>query len=241
MELIVLGSSSAGNGYLLRASNGDTLLIECGVSINKIKKALNFNLSRVSCIVSHCHGDHAASIVDVLKSGIPVWSSAHTLEEKGVRMHYRANILVAGITCHIEGFRVKAFDVNHDVPCHGFLIYHPECGLVLFLTDTYYCDYTFPGLNNIIVECNHDTEIIDTNGTARFLRDRIIQSHMNLKTCKELLSANDLSKVNNIVLIHLSDSNSNQFQFQKEIRELTGKTVHIAEKGLKIPFNVNPI
>ncbi|WP_218163969.1 hypothetical protein [Chitinophaga sancti] len=64
---------------------------------------------------------------------------------------------------------------------------------------------------------------------------------MNLKTCKELLAANDLSKVNNIVLIHLSDSNSNQFQFRKEIRELTGKTVHIAERGKVIPFNVNPI
>ncbi|SFW16613.1 Phosphoribosyl 1,2-cyclic phosphodiesterase [Chitinophaga sancti] len=241
MELIVLGSNSAGNGYLLRASNGDTLLIECGVPMKRIKEALNFDLSRVSCIVSHCHGDHASSISDVLKSGISVWSNAHTLEEKGVRMHYRANILVAGITCHIEGFRVKAFDVNHDVPCHGFLISHPECGLVLFLTDTYYCDYTFPGLNNIIIECNHDTEIIDTNGTPGFLRDRIIQSHMNLKTCKELLAANDLSKVNNIVLIHLSDSNSNQFQFRKEIRELTGKTVHIAERGKVIPFNVNPI
>lgn len=241
MELIVLGSNSAGNGYLLRANNGETLLIECGVPIKRIKQALKFDLNRTSCIVSHCHGDHASSVKDVLKAGIAVWSNAHCLNTMGIDSHYRANKLVAGMNYYIEGFRVMPFDVNHDVPCHGFLISHAECGLVLFLTDTYYCDYKFPGLNNIIVECNHDTDIIETNGTKRFLKDRIIQSHMNLETCKDLLAANDLSKVNNIVLIHLSDSNSNEFKFQKEISDMTGKAVHIAERGKVIPFNVNPI
>lgn len=242
MQLIVLGSSSAGNGYLLRANDGKTLLIECGVPAKRIKEALNFDLSNVSCIVSHCHGDHAGYIKQVLDCGIPVYASQQTFEAKGVINHHRAlPISDKEGTVTIRDFEVKPFSVNHDVHCYGFLIRHPECGLVLFLTDTYYCDYTFPGLNNIIVECNHDTEIIDTNGTPGFLRDRIIQSHMNLSTCKELLQANDLSKVNNIVLIHLSDSNSNASQFKREIRDLTGKTVYIAEKGLKIPFNVNPI
>ena len=73
------------------------------------------------------------------------------------------------------------FDVKHDVaePL-GFLIEHEECGLVLFLTDSYYSEYTFPGLNNIIVEANYDQRILDqrlANGEdPKFLRDRVIVS-----------------------------------------------------------------
>jgi phosphoribosyl 1,2-cyclic phosphodiesterase len=238
MRLKVIGSNSAGNAYLLQ-SEQDTLLIECGVHISKIKKALGFKVNNVNAIVSHSHGDHASSIKEVLNAGIPVYASKETLEAKNVLHHHRSKELVAGVSCQVGSFRIKPFEVNHDVHCLGFIIMHKECGLVLFLTDTYYCDYVFPGLNNIIVECNHDQELL-YNNSPKFLHDRVIQSHMNLTTCKELLKANDLSAVNNIVLIHLSDSNSDEARFKKEIIELTGKTVSIAEAGLEIDFNKTP-
>jgi phosphoribosyl 1,2-cyclic phosphodiesterase len=242
MKLTVINSNSSGNAYLLQSSTGETLLIECGVHFSKIKKALNFNLSKVAAIVSHSHGDHACSIKDVLNAGIYVCASKETLEAKGVDKHHRATTIEPGKSFNHLGFRIKPFSVNHDVHCFGFLINHVECGVTLFLTDTYYCDYVFPGLNNIIVECNHDEEIIEANETPRFLRDRVIQSHMNFKTCKGLLKANDLSQVNNIVLIHLSESNSDAAMFKNEISKLTGKHVHIAEAGLVIEnFNKEAI
>jgi len=241
MRLVVIGSNSKGNGYLLQGKDS-TLLIECGVHINKIKQALNYNLRNVHCIISHCHGDHAKSIKEVLHAGITVRASRHTLEAKGVLEHHRSYTMAESLTYTLGGFKVKGFSLNHDVPCFGFLIQHEECGLTLFLTDTYYCDYTFPGLNNIIVECNHDTEIIESNGTSRFLHDRIVQSHMNLDTCRELLLANDLSAVNNIVLMHLSDKNSDAGKIKREIETHTGKSVFIAEAGLTIEnFNKSPI
>ena len=63
---------------------------------------------------------------------------------------------------------------------------------------------------------------------------------MHLDTCKGLLLANDLSQVNNIVLIHLSDSNSDEMRFQKEIAAATGKLVPVAVAGLEIEFNKTP-
>lgn len=240
MKLVVLGSSSAGNGYLLQGEN-ETLLIECGVHIRQVKQALQFNLKNVAAICSHCHGDHAKYLGEVLNAGINVYASADTFKACGFDKHHRAATIREGMNYQIMGFKVRPFAVNHDVPCFGFLIQHIECGTVLFLTDTYYCDYTFSGLNNIIVECNHDDQIIDNNGTPGFLRDRIIQSHMNLQTCKDLLQANDLSNVNNIVLIHLSDKNSDAIRFKYEITELTGKDVWVADKGLMIDFNKSAI
>jgi phosphoribosyl 1,2-cyclic phosphodiesterase len=139
----------------------------------------------------------------------------------------------------IGNFKILAFDVKHDAaePL-GFLIEHPDCGKVLFLTDTYYCQYTFKGLNNIIIEANYSKEIIDRKFGA--VRNRILQSHFSLANCKDMLAANDLSKVNNIVLIHLSDSNSDEIQFQKEVAELTGKNVTVANNGMEINFNKTP-
>ena len=56
MILKVLGSSSTGNCYLLQSSEGETLIIECGVHLKEIKKALNFNIRNVAgVLISHEH------------------------------------------------------------------------------------------------------------------------------------------------------------------------------------------
>lgn len=245
MELKVIGTGSTGNAYIL--SNGDeALLIECGVNIKDIKKALDFDLSKVvGCLVSHEHKDHCKSIEDVMKLGINVYSGPGTLHACELITQTRAKPLKSKQTVKIGNFKVMAFDVKHDaVEPLGFLIEHPDCGKVLFLTDTYYCEYTFKGLNNIIIEANYSKEIIDrkfgSDSGKEFLRNRILKSHFSLANCKDMLSANDLTKVNNIVLIHLSDSNSDEIQFQKEVAELTGKNVTVANNGMKINFGKTP-
>jgi phosphoribosyl 1,2-cyclic phosphodiesterase len=245
MKLNVIGTGSSGNAYIL--SNGDeVLLIECGVNIKEIKQALDFDFSKVvGCIVTHEHQDHCKSINEILKVGINVWTGAKTLVALDVRNQHRANVLASRQIIQIGNFKIMAFDVQHDAaePL-GFLIEHPDCGKTLFLTDTNYCKYTFPGLNNIIIEANFSKEIIDRKFGAdsgkEFLRNRILKSHFSLENCKDMIRANDLSKVNNIVLIHLSDSNSNEKQFHKEVSELTGKNVSVAFKGMEIEFNKTP-
>lgn len=244
MELKIIGTGSTGNAYVLE-NEKEALLIECGVRFSEIKKALDFNISKVAgCLVSHSHGDHAKSISDVLKSGIDVYASTETFANCNTGINHKAHFLYPKTTYKIGGFTVMPFDVKHDVPCLGFLISHADCGKVLFITDTYYCKYTFPGLNNIIVEANYSKEIImqkmGPESGKEFLKNRIIQSHFSIENCKDLLKANDLRSVNNIVLIHLSDGNSDERQFQKEVFELTGKNTHVANNGMAIPFNKTP-
>jgi phosphoribosyl 1,2-cyclic phosphodiesterase len=99
-------------------------------------------------------------------------------------------------------------------------------------------------LNNILIEANYRFDLLEKNIKAgripTILRDRTLQSHMSLETCKEALQANDLSAVNNIVLIHLSDGNSNANEFKQEVYSLTGKSVHVADAGMKLNFNKSP-
>lgn len=245
MKLQIIGTGSKGNSYILENEN-EALLIECGVNIKEIKKALDFDLKKVvGCIVTHEHMDHAKSIYDVIKCGIDVHASSGTLNARYVFSLPRSKAIKAKQSFSIGNFNIMPFDVKHDAaePL-GFIIEHPDCGKVLFLTDTYYCSYKFPGLNNIIIEANFSKEIIDRKfgpeSGKEFLRNRILQSHFSLAHCKDMLSANDLSQVNNIVLIHLSDSNSDEIQFQKEVAELTGKNVTVASNGMEILFKKIP-
>ena len=245
MQLKIIGSNSAGNAYVLE-NDKEALLIECGVRWEKIKQAIGYNLSKiVGCIVTHNHLDHCKSVERVLGAGINVWATAGTHRAMGTDKHHRSKAVGYDYEFNLGGFTIKAFDVKHD--CEdpvGYLISHPECGTVLFLTDSYYCEYNFKGLNNIIIEANYCQQILDKRVqdgmNPKFLRDRVITSHMSLDTCKKTLQAYDLGSVNNIVLIHLSDGNSDALRFKKEVEEVTGKTVFISEAGMTIPFNKTP-
>jgi len=44
---------------------------------------------------------------------------------------------------------------------------------------------------------------------------------------KKFLQANDLSRVQEIWLLHLSDGNSNSERFKREVKEISGKPVYI--------------
>ncbi len=245
MRLKILGSSSAGNCYVL--DNGsEALVIECGVSLKEVKKAIGYNVSRiVAVVVTHEHQDHARYVKEFVDAYIPVYMSAGTANALPSVVCPRVKTMRVLETVSAGGFRVQAFDVRHDAAePFGFLIHHYETGTVLFATDTYYLPYKFKWLSNILIECNYSLDILEKNIAERripnAMRNRVLQSHMSYETCAETLAANDLSGVNNIVLIHLSENNSNAECFRKGIAELTGKTVHVAQKNMSINFNKTP-
>lgn len=56
MRLKCLGSSSAGNCYLLTSDSRETLILDCGIPIKEIKKGLDWNIRGIKgMIISHAH------------------------------------------------------------------------------------------------------------------------------------------------------------------------------------------
>ncbi len=241
MKLRCLGSSSSGNCYILY-NNIEAIILEAGVKFSDIKKSLNFDLSKVKGVLSsHLHSDHSKSVPDFIYSGIPV------LADESVFKHHGVNPSI--IAKHqyeytFGGFTIKPFSVEHDVPTFGFLLNHPDMGKTVFITDTGEINYSFKNLNNIIVEANFSNDIIERNVMNGIIHPvhekRVKMSHLSLEKCSEWLKMIDISEVNNIVLIHLSSQNSNATEFQNTIKNRFAKNVHIAKKGLSIPFGKTP-
>lgn len=231
IEITSFGSGSKGNCY--RITDGSTpILLECGIKYRDIQKGFNFQLSDVAgCLISHEHGDHCKSIKDVLKSGIDCYMSPGTAEAIGID-HYRVKKIESKKQFQLGTWSILPFDVQHDVsePL-GFLLVNQAGERLLFATDTYYIKYRFEGLTHIMVECNYSLEILKENilrgSVPPVMKKRLMHSHFNLENVKEFLKANDLSKVQEIWLLHLSDSNSNEDQFKQEIMEVTGKLVFV--------------
>lgn len=243
MKLKVVGSGSKGNAYVLH-NEKEALLIECGTNLKPIIQALDWDLGKVSgCIVTHEHNDHSKTMKGVMDKGIDVYATEGTFRGKKLHDHHRANWIEKLKAFKVGSFKIMAFDVEHDAndPV-GFLIEHSDCGRVLFLTDTFYCKYKFEKLNNLIIEANYSEEMInsDTSLDHDFLKDRIKQSHMSLETCIHTILSNGIEDVNNIVLIHLSDRNSDEEMFKRSVEEATARNVSIASEGLEIEFNKTP-
>jgi phosphoribosyl 1,2-cyclic phosphodiesterase len=232
MDIQIYASGSSGNLY--KISDGTTsLLLECGLSISQIRKHLCFRLSEVdACLVTHEHGDHAKAVKEIMNAGIDLYLSQGTKKALGIDSH-RVMVIKPKEPVEINSFIVFPFDTEHDAaePL-GFVLQSKVTGeRLLYATDTYYIKYQFPGLTQILIECNYSFDILAQNIQEGIipvpLKNRILHSHFSLDNVKGFLRANDLSKVKEIYLIHISKDNGYPERFQKEIQELTGKQVYI--------------
>ena len=224
--------ASGSTGNLYHIDDGKTsLLIECGIPLREIRKALGFNISSVAgCLVSHGHGDHSASAEQLTKYGIDVYCTDGTADEIGLKNH-RVRHIEHGEVFRLGSFKIMPFSVQHDaVEPVGFLMVSGS-DAILYATDTYYIKYKFKNLTHIMIECNYSRDILEGNIEKGIvhpaLKKRIERSHFELENVKNFLRANDLSKVREIHLIHISNQNGDPGRFQGEIQALTGITTYI--------------
>jgi phosphoribosyl 1,2-cyclic phosphodiesterase len=231
MDIRVLASGSSGNCY--RISDGQSnLLLEAGIPFKQIQQGLDYKLSEISaCLVSHGHMDHCKAVKDIIKAGIDVYTSRPTAEALDVQDSHRVQMIDALAQFKVGTFIVLPFTTEHDCPGSlGFLIQSTAIGeKMVFITDSFYCHYSFRGLTHIMVEANYAIDIlqknIETGYISEEMRKRLVHSHFSLENVKKFLKANDLSRVQEIYLMHLSRGNSDEVRFKLEVQQVTGKQV----------------
>lgn len=237
MKLRCLGSGSSGNCYLLIAGNGETLIIDPGVPIKEIKRTINWNISCVvGAVCTHHHADHAKSVKDLEQMGISVFKPYESPKPMSI----------GSTDWTIQGFELtdKAGKIMHtnadgsECPCYGFLISHPEMGRLLYITDTELVKWRFKNVNQILVEANYSKEIIQQENPNY---EHVCRGHMELGTTLEFLKVNQGPDLRNVVLLHLSDNNSDAEMFVARAKEVVGMAdVYVADRGMEIELNKEP-
>jgi len=230
IDIKVLASGSGGNTYHL-TDHTTPLLLEAGITWKMIKRGLNFRTSEIAgVLVSHSHGDHSKSVRDAMLAGLDVYVSAETSEELNITGH-RVNIIKPKQQFKLGSWTILPFPLEHDVMNFGFLLQNTAGDKCVYITDTAYSPFKFSGITHLLIEANYSIDILRANVKAGIvapeLKNRIIKSHFSIENVLEFLKVNDLSKVQEIHLIHLSNDNSNAELFKRKVQQQTGKLTYV--------------
>lgn len=237
MKIQVLGTGSSGNCYKVEIGTA-TLLLECGLPYKVIQKKLNFKVSEIdACLVTHEHMDHAKAVKDLMKSGVDCYMTKGTAKALGVS-GYRLNTFYRSPDRRwqynfktLRDLIILPFEAVHDVkePVSYFIKTRDSKESLVFVTDSAYLKYKIPDCDCLMIECNYVKSVLDDKyrqGEINVsLRNRIVKNHLSLETLVEALKVANLSRCQQIYLMHLSDGNSDEELIKRTIQETTGLEV----------------
>ena len=226
MKFISLGSGSSGNCYLLQ-SGETSILLDAGISIRSLKKylkdldmSLEDDVSAV--IVTHDHADHIKSVGNIANEcGKTIYATQLVHEgiacNRCLKIQVPANRMAfveKGKPIEIGNFRITPFDVPHDSrDCVGYVV---EADGVRFclITDVGHVTDTIReqvGLANyLVLESNHDVNMLLMGKYSAFLKDRISsdKGHLNNEQAAYLLAESATPQLRHVWLCHLSEENN---------------------------------
>lgn len=243
MVFKTLASGSSGNCYHLSGGGAKKpLLLDAGIPFKRIQIGIGFQVHMLAgCLVTHSHGDHCKAVADLIYAGVDVYASNETFEvlerfgnDRRLVRDYRFKTVKDRQPFRVGDWCVVPFEVPHDCPGSlGFMIGSPNGDRALYLTDAAYSPVKFEGLTHIFIECNWTEDELIANRSdgqidpARF--ERVIRTHMSLERLLELLKANDLSKLKEVHLLHVSQSNADPQKIKKAVQRVTGVPVYIEQ------------
>ena len=229
MKLKCLGSSSAGNCYLLTSNSGETLILDCGIPIKEIKKGLDWNIKGIMGVLcTHKHLDHSKSLNDFKSMGIPILAPYLGDSRKSMNM---------------GEFTVKPFDLTtidgswthtnangEPCPIYGFLITHPEMGRMLYITDCELIKWKFKDINHILLGVNYDKDLVDRDNTGK--ANHVFRGHLSIDTACDFVKANHSDNLQNVIMCHLSSENADSDSFIEKMKKVAGNAnVDVAAAG----------
>lgn len=118
--------------------------------------------------------------------------------------------------------------------CFAYHINLPDGQTMLFATDLQELPYNIRDVNIIMLECNYCEETVlknVCNGADIHSRP---DNHLSLEKALETVRRLYSPKLRKVILLHLSDRNSNEDLIKYRFKEELGIDVLIANSGLKI-------
>jgi phosphoribosyl 1,2-cyclic phosphodiesterase len=248
MEFSVLGSGSRGNSVYIETGK-TSILIDCGFSGKEITarlKAVGKDIETLDAIfVTHEHNDHIGGVgVLSRRCRIPVFANSATFRAGGNRLGklFKSCEFAAGDRVEFQDLEVRSFSISHDTADPvGFVIGDGSARLG-YCTDTgkisILMKQRLQGLNGLILEFNHDLDMLAQGPYPLALQQRVksSQGHLANKDAAALLKEILHNGLSYMVLAHLSEINNlPQLALQEALKavpeEEAGKIILARQDG----------
>ncbi|MBE7942280.1 MULTISPECIES: MBL fold metallo-hydrolase [Ramlibacter] len=219
-----LGSGSSGNATVIQAREGQGplthLLVDCGLGIRQLGTRLGqagLLPDQLDAIfITHEHADHIGCARQLaLRERIPVWMSHGTWLALGEPdfdglLHLAAD----GVAIELGSLRLRPFTVPHDAREPLQLACTDGATRLGVLTDLGHASahvmQELAGCDTLLLECNHDPDLLAVSSYPPFLKRRIAGDwgHLANAAAAEIAAALRAHGLKQVVAAHLSEQNN---------------------------------
>jgi phosphoribosyl 1,2-cyclic phosphodiesterase len=220
VTLTILGSGSRGNAALLQTES-TCILLDCGFSRRELLRRMALcgcppeRLSAV--VITHEHTEHVAGLPRLAASlPVPVYinpGTRHALGRAGDELP-RVESFAAGECFTIGDIEVSAFTISHDAADPVAFRFRAAGVRVAFVTDLGYLAANVAdhlrGADCLVVESNHDLEMLKNGGYPWPLKQRVLSrvGHLSNAGLAEFLTGGFDGAAAHLILAHLSENNN---------------------------------
>jgi phosphoribosyl 1,2-cyclic phosphodiesterase len=218
-----LGSGSTGNATVVQASGSGRLthlLIDCGLGIRQLEARLTragMLAEQIDAIfITHEHSDHVGCARQLaLRERIPVWMSHGTWTAIG-KPDFEGLLRIAcdEVEIPIGGLEVLPFTVPHDAREPLQLTCSDGDRRLGIATDlghaTSHVLEQLAGSATLLLECNHDPDLLAASTYPPFLKRRVggAYGHLANAAAAALAAALQPRGLQQVVAAHLSEQNN---------------------------------
>ncbi|MEP7154935.1 MAG: MBL fold metallo-hydrolase [Betaproteobacteria bacterium] len=220
LQFCSLGSGSEGNALIVRIG-GSVVMMDCGFGLAETEMRLGrAGLAAAdvdAVVVTHEHSDHIGGVARFArKHKIPVWlthGTAKVLNEGSLPpslMHY----VDPHESFSIGEIHVTPYFVPHDAYEPVQYVFSDGASRLGVLTDTgsitEHIRATLSGCDAVVLECNHDLDMLMGGPYPASLKKRVSgrYGHLDNNTAASLLANMDCTRLKHVLAAHLSRQNN---------------------------------
>ena len=215
-----LGSGSRGNATIVEAGS-TRIMLDCGFSETRFRQRLGqrqLEPSQIDAIlVTHEHSDHINGVGAVArKHDIPVYMTRGTAAQEKHGKLPTLHFIDVHDRFSIGDLEIQAYPVPHDAREPVQFVFGDGVSRLGILTDvgsaTQHIVDVLNGCDGLILECNHDVEMLAKGPYPSHLKQRVGGrfGHLSNIQAGDLLASLDTSGLQHIIAAHISEKNNTE-------------------------------
>ena len=224
MRFKSLGSGSTGNGTLIESlgpgRNTTRVLVDCGFGLKHLERRLaeaGVQPADINAVfITHEHGDHVGCArIFARRFGVPLWMSQGTRAAIGAPdSDGLINIARDGQSIDLADMQLMPFTVPHDareplqLTCSNGEV---KLGILTDLGHaTPHVTSQLQHCHALLIECNHDPNMLAQSAYPAFLKQRVggQHGHLSNQAAADIVKSVQHAGLHTLVAAHLSAQNN---------------------------------